>query len=193
MGGEHLSVWHVIFHRCAAVHGSAGHWICLPAAGPGLSSHALDVHVPMTLGAFLWIYDDDDDCFYIALFSALEQTHCTRRHRHQHISHLTVLHKCSWVSRVGIANFESASSYQTRIKRPGVGCLDPFLGLVGGRQHCTSSLFLNNHHRNQIWKVVVKTVWFWLQASFAAVCVHIQIYMQAVYTYRYTCRLHRYW
>ena len=21
-------------------------------------------------------YDDDDDCFYIALFSALEQTHC---------------------------------------------------------------------------------------------------------------------
>ena len=22
--------------------------------------------------------DDDDDCFYIALFSALEQTHCAR-------------------------------------------------------------------------------------------------------------------
>ena len=23
-------------------------------------------------------YDDDDDCFYIALFSSLEQTHCAR-------------------------------------------------------------------------------------------------------------------
>ena len=55
MGGEHLSAMHVIFHRCAAVHGSAGHWICLLAARPGLSSHALDVCMPMTLGAFLWI------------------------------------------------------------------------------------------------------------------------------------------
>ena len=55
MGGEHLSAMHVIFHRCVAVHGSAGHWICLLAAGPGLSSHALNVCMPMTLGAFLWI------------------------------------------------------------------------------------------------------------------------------------------
>ena len=24
------------------------------------------------------MFDDDDDCFYIVLFSALEQTHCAR-------------------------------------------------------------------------------------------------------------------
>ena len=34
-----------------------------------------NVHFP--LGSVLFFYDDDD-CFYIALFSALEQTHCAR-------------------------------------------------------------------------------------------------------------------
>ena len=60
------------------------------------SSHVLDNRTAITLEldpimislkwtTFIFVavsgrgdFDDDDDCFYIALFSVLEQTHCAR-------------------------------------------------------------------------------------------------------------------
>ena len=42
---------------------------------------ASQVRQPKVFSLANWVYHlngDDDDCFYIALFSALEQTHCAR-------------------------------------------------------------------------------------------------------------------
>ena len=36
------------------------------------------VDEPLLVDGATLLDDDDDDCFYIALFSALEQTHCAR-------------------------------------------------------------------------------------------------------------------
>ena len=46
---------------------------------------------------------DDDDCFYVALFSALKQTHCARMWFYMMLSYIPATFPTSWPSRCGKA------------------------------------------------------------------------------------------